>query len=914
MPGHHHRSGALKQSNKRNKRSKASKRSLAKAAGGKVMARLSGGAALGQQSKADRRNNAAQIRKTKREEMMRRKRGMDTASMPTQLPPPKVVGILALGHAGGDLEERLRDAMLESADRTVYPHSEKSATVSAKYDIHKKDGYLTVLTCRSSFAPVYEKEGDSATLLAALDMARVCDLVIIAVDGNAPRHDETEGHFLSMEIGGDDPSVQTNKTGKTSSTTASQRWGHLINAGDDHILSAMKSQGLPAMLTVLAHTQKEAPDQMTIQSVKSLRRSAVKRRLDLKRYVTRFATTEFGNNHDRVVEVDLADHEEKQEEMVDDGTSASPSQQHTVSGLVRTICGMSARPSTWVSNSPRNYVLCDTYSYDPDNHQLKLQGFIRGMAPLDVNSLIHVPCMGTFRCASVRKSSSPLTPEHRLKNDVQMANSSDENILMATPEYQESTEMFATPDSLAGEQNLIGFDEGDEQGEQDEKEGENTFARPAGWSDYQAAWLDGVDEPDAIDEIDHGELAAQLNKKSTESVAGDIDMLDANQFSEEERKALIEQRRKEQNEDVEFPDEVQVQDDEKARDRFARYRSLKSFRKSFWDPKENLPDSYASLFHFSSFKATQRAIMNDRKDSMRAAIRATGNFFGKSPEAADDDAIMSESDEEPYDPLEGCVPTGSYVTLTLVDVSEDSFRLLSPRSVVTAVTLLSHENKMSVLHAGLITPSLSILPEEGESVPAKSKDVLVFRCGWRTWTARPVFSQNNLNCDKHKFERYRPDEGFYAASFFGPVTYTPCPVLTFRKTHSGSLEFVAHGSLMSADADRIIVKRIILTGYPVKVRKRHAVVKYMFNNPEDVLWFKPAGLYTKHGLIGNIEESVGDHGTMKCLFHAPIKQHDTVCLPLYKRIYPKFAQIDGESSAEEGATVATMRKPRLLVR
>jgi len=100
----------------------------------------------------------------------------------------------------------------------------------------------------------------------------------------------------------------------------------------------------------------------------------------------------------------------------------------------------------------------------------------------------------------------------------------------------------------------------------------------------------------------------------------------------------------------------------------------------------------------------------------------------------------------------------------------------------------------------------------------------------------------------------------------------------------------------------------------VKVRKRHAVVKYMFNNPEDVLWFKPAGLYTKHGLIGNIEESVGDHGTMKCLFHAPIKQHDTVCLPLYKRIYPKFAQIDGESSAEEGATVATMRKPRLLVR
>lgn len=36
-------------------------------------------------------------------------------------------------------------------------------------------------------------------------------------------------------------------------------------------------------------------------------------------------------------------------------------------------------------------------------------------------------------------------------------------------------------------------------------------------------------------------------------------------------------------------------------------------------------------------------------------------------------------------------------------------------------------------------------------------------------------------------------------------------------------------------------------------------------------------------------ESVGDHGTMKCLFNQPVKQHDTICLPLYKRIFPKFA-------------------------
>jgi len=40
---------------------------------------------------------------------------------------------------------------------------------------------------------------------------------------------------------------------------------------------------------------------------------------------------------------------------------------------------------------------------------------------------------------------------------------------------------------------------------------------------------------------------------------------------------------------------------------------------------------------------------------------------------------------------------------------------------------------------------------------------------------------------------------------------------------------------------------------------------------------------------------------MKCLFNAPIKQHDTVCINLYKRIYPKFAPV--EITNEEGEKV-----------
>lgn len=57
----------------------------------------------------------------------------------------------------------------------------------------------------------------------------------------------------------------------------------------------------------------------------------------------------------------------------------------------------------------------------------------------------------------------------------------------------------------------------------------------------------------------------------------------------------------------------------------------------------------------------------------------------------------------------------------------------------------------------------------------------------------------------------------------------------FRKNPlDDKLEFIAHGTVLGADADRIVVKRIVLTGYPTRVHKRHAIVKYMFYNPEDV--------------------------------------------------------------------------------
>lgn len=72
------------------------------------------------------------------------------------------------------------------------------------------------------------------------------------------------------------------------------------------------------------------------------------------------------------------------------------------------------------------------------------------------------------------------------------------------------------------------------------------------------------------------------------------------------------------------------------------------------------------------------------------------------------------------------------------------------------------------------------------------------------------------------------------------------------------------GEIFKVDPMHIILKRIILCGYPHKIHKRRAVIKYMFFNIPDIRYFQPVELRTKHGYKGHIVEPLGTHGLMKC--------------------------------------------------
>lgn len=301
--------------------------------------------------------------------------------------------------------------------------------------------------------------------------------------------------------------------------------------------------------------------------------------------------------------------------------------------------------------------------------------------------------------------------------------------------------------------------------------------------------------------------------------------------------------------DRDFPDEVDCVKD--ARTRFNKYRGIKSLRNCDWDPYENLPADYSKIWRFQSFVAAQ-------KDS------------------------VTQAEEE------GLPLGGTYVNIVLeVPKSVDAATAFKLNQSIIASTLFPHECKLSVMHF-----KLKRTLENKDSVP--SKTLMEFHAGFRRVQLKPSFSlETNPGAatEKYKYSRFLRDDCTLVASAICPIIFAPCKVIAFTEKSINDptpSAIVATGVVMPPNPMRIILKRIILTGYPLRCHKKKGVIRYMFFEPKDIKWFKPVEVYTKNGLRGHIKSSLGMHGLMKCVFNDFLKQNDVVCMPLYKRIFPEW--------------------------
>lgn len=189
---------------------------------------------------------------------------------------------------------------------------------------------------------------------------------------------------------------------------------------------------------------------------------------------------------------------------------------------------------------------------------------------------------------------------------------------------------------------------------------------------------------------------------------------------------------------MDFPDEVDTPFKE-ARQRFQKYRGVKSLKNCDWDPYENLPPEYSKIWRFQSYQAAY-------KDSVQQVIE------------------------------EGLPINGTFISIVL-ELDQDQHTMFHLNQAVILSTLFPHECKLSTMHF-----KINRSFENKDIVPSKTS--MEFHCGFRRLKVKPIFcAETNPSSatEKYKYMRFLRDDMSAVATVYAPIVFSPCKVLCFTE-------------------------------------------------------------------------------------------------------------------------------------
>jgi pre-rRNA-processing protein TSR1 len=576
--------------------------------------------------------------------------------------------------------------------------------------------------------------------------------------------------------------------------------------------------------------------------------------------------------------------------------------------VVRSLCTATSRGIRW--RDARSWLLIEhlqwtEYPADQESTAVTMTGIVRGRA-LNPDRLVHLPGWGDFQIGQItelpRRSTKrgEDTMEGMVKRHVPSHDQDD--LLTLAPEGMDLGEAASTvaTDTHRG----VLLDDHHYFSDDDSHVPPPPKKLPKGTSSYQAAWfLDDVTDSDS-DIMDDEDQDADVTMEeeseyrspqehsrrahATDAVteAGPSEYPDSEMHvdrpADEEAEAIEDFRRsrkKEAEDDLDFPDEIEMHPNVLARERLAKYRGLKSLRTSEWNVEPDAPyepSDYQRLLKISNFKKSRNA----------AAREALG----------------------------GGVAAGTKVEVEILNVPVSLQKSRQPNSLFN---LLRHEHKSTVVNLNMTLSSAL-------SEPVRSKEELVVQIGPRRFAINPIFSAAGTTPnDVHKFDRFLHAGQTSIATFIGPLTWGSVPALVFKDASahpehaerdssalfdaiatdgnpstvktSPQLRLIGNATTVPPSSSRVIAKRVILTGHSYKIHKKLVTVRYMFFNKEDVGWFSALPLWTKRGRQGFIKESLGTHGYFKATFDGKTNPMDAIGVSLYKRVWPRSARMwEGE--------------------
>ena len=568
--------------------------------------------------------------------------------------------------------------------------------------------------------------------------------------------------------------------------------------------------------------------------------------------------------------------------------------------LVRSLCTAATRGIRW--RDQRSWLFVEDVQWtesiqmtEEPSFTVALTGVVRGRG-LNPDRLVHVPGWGDLQVGRI--SEVPSLGNKRKANELSMEEVPKEYFPSADRDdlatlAPEEVDMRGTASSMgAADQRGVLLDDHHYFSDDDSHVPPTPKKLPKGTSAYQAAWyLDDVSDSES-DIVDNGNADGDLNMETTTvaqagdasivGVIGDDGMTNAGVSEYPESEMHLDQspddeiqqiadfrasRKKDAEEDLAFPDEIELLPHVLARERLAKYRGLKSLRTSEWNTEEDAayePSHYQRLLRIADYRKSRNAAFRE------ASV--------------------------------GGAPPGMKVMVELIDVP---LSLRSGPSPSSLFSLLRHEHKHIVIN-------LNMTLHSALTHPVKSKEELIVQVGPRRFVIHPVFSAaDTTSNDVHKYDRFLHPGRTAIATYTGPLTWGSVPVLVFqRRTASEGvaplligkvssddkpldatgLQLIASATTVPPSHGRVIAKRVILTGHPYKIHKKLVTMRYMFFNKEDVAWFSALPLWTKRGRQGFIKESLGTHGYFKATFDAKINPMDAVAVSLYRRVWPRGAE------------------------
>ena len=558
--------------------------------------------------------------------------------------------------------------------------------------------------------------------------------------------------------------------------------------------------------------------------------------------------------------------------------------------LMRSLCNTTPKGIRW--RDERSWMLVEKIQFNSSESEPSiLTGVVRGKG-LKANRLIQIGDWGTFQIEKI--TTAPLETRRKKREDSMAVDETDgeevlelpgegrDELVDLAPEVagmDDDEDMDAATTVAVSKKGVLLDDHHYFSDDEEVQARAQPRKLPKGTSKYQSAWflddyvsdsgsdMDDYEMRDAEEEPAEPEDGMEGLAGDAQTEAGPSEYPQSDVFvepNEEDNAVGLEAYRKskrtEMEDDLEFPDEIELHPGVLARDRLAKYRGLKSLRTSPWledEDRAHQPEDWERLLRIPNYQASR---------------------VGAAREA-----------------LVGGVAPGTRVHVYIRGIPVTAQKSYNPGQPVTLFSLLRHEQKRTVVNF-LINLS-SDMPTS-----IKSKEELIIQCGPRRFVVNPLFSQpGNTPNDVHKYCRYLHPGQSAVATFMGPVTWGAVPTLFFKRTAPGAVDadgdpinlpltLIAIGTALPPSTSRVIAKRAILTGHPYHIHKKIVTIRYMFFNREDVDWFKALPLWTKRGRTGYVKEALGTHGYFKATFDGRINPQDAIGVSLYKRVWPRPAR------------------------